>query len=110
MKPVMLYVRKQIAAAHFLEDYDGDCARLHGHTFTVEVWCRGPIKPNGIVIDFRKVKIIIGAYDHGCLNLTMPKGWPATAEALAVLLLQRIPLCVRVRVWESSDCHVEVEK
>ena len=107
---VKLYIKRKIAAAHFLPDYDGPCANLHGHTFLVEVWLEGNINhTTGMLVDFRSVKRIIDTCDHCTLNDVLPKAYqPPTAEHLAMYFLDQIPYSVKVRVWESDNCMVEV--
>jgi 6-pyruvoyltetrahydropterin/6-carboxytetrahydropterin synthase len=33
-----LIIKDKFDAAHYLKDYEGDCANLHGHTWRVEVY------------------------------------------------------------------------
>ena len=66
-------VKTDFSAAHCLREYDGDCERLHGHNWTVElsVRCRG-LNEIGIGVDFRDakkaLKDIVGRLDHNHLN------------------------------------------
>jgi 6-pyruvoyltetrahydropterin/6-carboxytetrahydropterin synthase len=62
-------------AAHRLPNVPADhkCARLHGHSFRVEVHVRGPVDPElGWVIDFADIKAafrpVHEALDHRYLN------------------------------------------
>jgi len=56
-----------------LRDYPGDCARIHGHNWIIEVFvkCR-KLDPIGIGIDFRDIKIavkeVLQGLDHFNLN------------------------------------------
>jgi 6-pyruvoyltetrahydropterin/6-carboxytetrahydropterin synthase len=43
------------AAAHFVSE-GGTCEQLHGHNYHVTVTVYGEIDPQGMVIDFRKLK------------------------------------------------------
>jgi len=68
-----IHVKTDFSAAHCLREYDGDCERLHGHNWTVEVFVRCRKLNNiGIGIDFREVKKAIGEVvkplDHSHLN------------------------------------------
>ena len=103
---VIVYVKRKFGAAHRLPSHPGKCNRLHGHTWTVESWSQGtPDQVTGMVVDFGDVKQVIDDLgDHQSLNDTLHD---PTAENLALYLLKRIPLCVRVRVWESEDTYVE---
>src|SRR5258708_12824700 len=70
-------------AAHSLPGHRGKCARLHGHSYQLEVTLRGPIKQapgasdDGMVMDFDDLsslvrQAVLDRLDHQDLN-------PATA-------------------------------
>ncbi len=68
-----LTVEKTFAAAHYLRDFDGPCANLHGHNYRVIVFVRGKeLNRLGMIADFSDVKIalatILRPLDHACLN------------------------------------------
>lgn len=116
-----LSVRARFAAAHFLRDYSGPCAQLHGHTWTVEVAVKGKgIGRNGMLIDFQELKSalkkITGELDHRNLNDLKyfgVSGVNPTAENLARHIFIRLKNELTfteggvdvslVRVWESPD-------
>lgn len=61
------------AAAHSLRGYDGDCAKLHGHNWKVEVQvCGNRLNDIGMLIDFKKIKQhakqAVEELDHTFLN------------------------------------------
>ena len=68
----MLLISKafNFEAAHRLHKYNGDCARLHGHSYHGEaVFKVNQLNKLGIAIDFKTVKkildeVIISKYDH----------------------------------------------
>jgi len=68
-----IHVKADFSAAHCLRGYEGNCERLHGHNWTVEVFVQC-IRLNeiGIGIDFRDVKKALGRVveklDHRHLN------------------------------------------
>lgn len=100
-----LFIRRKISAAHHLPGYQGKCAKLHGHTWTIEVWITGEIEEEtGMVVDFAFVKKVIDTLDHATLNdyFDMP-----TAENIAADLCKTLA-ADKVRVWESEDCYAEV--
>lgn len=72
-----VYVKTHFSAAHKLCGYPGDCARVHGHNWIVEVFvqCR-ELNEIGIGIDFRDikdgVKQVIQQLDHFDLNELEP--------------------------------------
>ena len=71
-----MYKLKTTAAfdsAHFLSGYNGKCANIHGHTWTIEVEVRANSlitagEKRGMVIDFsdlkKSVKALADRYDH----------------------------------------------
>ncbi len=68
-----IHVKMDFSAAHCLRGYDGDCERLHGHNWTVEVFIRcRRLNEIGIAVDFRDVKKalrdVVENLDHGYLN------------------------------------------
>ena len=61
------------SAAHSLRGYRGDCERLHGHNYRVEVAVASRyLDAMGVVIDFRElkqlVKGVLAGLDHRYLN------------------------------------------
>lgn len=118
-----LSIKRRFAAAHRLEGYSGQCAALHGHTWTVEAVVEGESTDScGMLIDFKILKEMVDGIiielDHTCLNdVRHFAGAGAainpTAENLAVYIFNMIKeqlkeispeIRVRgVRVWESPD-------
>lgn len=99
-------------AAHFLPRVpEGHkCARMHGHSYQVDVVIEGEIHPEtGWLVDFaeidEKVSPLIRRLDHQILNEVDGLGNP-TSELLAVWLWQRIapalPGLVEVVVSETQ--------
>lgn len=103
-------------AAHYLEDYVGPCANMHGHTYRGSVTIK-PERNNAedMVIDFKDLKEIIqqtvvNKFDHKVINEVVE--YNPTAENMvadiAHTLIPRIPvaLClIEVKLWETSDSH-----
>lgn len=105
------------AAAHRLRDYQGKCSTLHGHEWKVQVIVEGEQGPDGIIVDFNKLKQILkeeidDRFDHKYLNEIPPfdKINP-TAENMARifyhLLHDRETKVAGVRVWETPTSCVE---
>ena len=101
-------------ASHVLPLHDGRCARLHGHTYRLEVTVTGPLNDNGIVIDFADIKNAVResaltTLDHSHLNDTIDN---PTAENVAGWILDAVTRAgidaARVRLWETPDCYAEV--
>lgn len=61
------------ASAHSLRGYPGDCAKLHGHNWKIEVQvCGNRLNDIGMVIDFKEIKrhakMVVAELDHSFLN------------------------------------------
>lgn len=101
----MYYLKKtlEISGAHRLElDYPSKCTELHGHNWTITVYCKSKeLDRNGMIIDFCEIKRLIAKpLDHKILNDVIP--YNPTAENLARWCCEQIPCCYRVDVQESS--------
>ena len=108
-----LTVRDHFDAAHTLRGYDGECSRLHGHTWDVEVTVAGEDLDNvGIVYDFKRLKAelrtVLDDYDHVFLDEVRPfDDLNPTAENLARVIHERLTdsiegtAVLEVTVWES---------
>jgi 6-pyruvoyltetrahydropterin/6-carboxytetrahydropterin synthase len=115
-----LTVRTSFAAAHRLREYEGNCERLHGHNWQVEVTVESPVlDARGIAIDFRAIKGALGealaGFDHRYLNEVPPfDALNPSSENLARHVFEEMerkiagPVRVaRVTVWESEDARAE---
>jgi len=111
-----LFKTFHIEAAHRLPavPVGHKCARLHGHSFRIEVHVRGTVDPRlGWVMDFADIKQAFvplhDALDHRYLNEVSGLENP-TSENLARWIWQRLkpslPLLYRVVVHETctSGC------
>lgn len=115
-----LKVVSDFAAAHSLRDYPGDCHRLHGHNWKVEVEvCASELDGLGMVVDFKTIKAAAKTatdeLDHQYLNEVPPfDRLNPTAENMAAHLYRRIGEQLndkRVRVlsvtlWETERACV----
>lgn len=93
------------------------CARLHGHSYKVELAVRGPVDPDtGWFIDFAVLyaawEPIHKLLDHNYLN-DVPGLDNPTSEVLGKWLWDRLrpslPSLCRVTVWETADARCEYE-
>ena len=84
------------AAAHLLRDYPGDCRRLHGHNWKVEVEVTTAVLDEcGMGIDFKVIKQAIRSaareLDHQYLNEIPPFDTiNPTAENIAAYLFRGV--------------------
>ena len=91
------------------------CARLHGHSFKVELAIAGPVNPDtGWFIDFGDLhdawKPLYDVLDHNYLNEVAGLENP-TSEVLAKWIWERmktpIPSLDQVTIFETCDARCE---
>ncbi len=113
---ITLRILSEFAAAHSLRNYDGDCSRLHGHNWKIEVEVSADrLDSLGMVVDFKEVKRVTqevtGRYDHRYLNEITPFDQiNPTAEQIAQTLFEGIANGLNddrvqvdaVTVWETD--------
>ena len=130
--PTVLITRREtFSAAHRLYNpaWDdernfrvfGKDARLHGHTYTLEVTIKGAVDPaTGMVLDLRDLRdtirrLIINKTDHADLNTDVDflHGLIPSAENIVVACWQQLApefgpgQLHRLRLWESENNSVE---
>ena len=117
-----LRIKDKFCAAHQLVGYPGNCAKLHGHTWGVEVVIAGPLlNEMEMLIDFRDVKSImkkvLKPLDHSYLNdvldIELPTAehisWHIFYEIEEYLHQSDLPKDVELKevtVWESENASV----
>lgn len=112
-----LTVSGSFSAAHNLREYKGNCERLHGHNWQVEVCLASNMLDKlGMVMDFREFRealaVVLADMDHKYLNEIKPFDAinPTTENVcwqIALLLRDKLPEHVtirRVTCWESEKC------
>ena len=116
----VLKIVTDFASAHSLRNYPGDCARLHGHNWQVEVSvCSEVLDDNGIAIDFREIKkqtkLVIKRLDHQYLNEIKPFDvLNPTAENIAKYFFEEVGMLINsenvkvkeVLIWETPRSSV----
>lgn len=117
-----MQIRKSFTfeAAHVLPHHPGKCARLHGHSYRLDVTLEGPLQATGpaagMVEDFEVVSgvveaVIISAVDHRSLNELMDN---PTAENLVVWiwgkLAEALPQLAELTLWETPRACVVMTK
>ncbi len=106
------------SAAHHLTDYHGACERPHGHTYRLGVTVEGPIKKDGLVIDFVELKKVVeervlSKLDHRDLNDIFKN---PSAELVAVWIWSVLKdigkatgtkvRLISVQLWEGDNTSV----
>ena len=117
MESYELVVKTRFAAAHNLRKYHGNCERLHGHNWLVEiVLAAQKLDDLGMVMDFRQAKDLIEnifeKLDHRYLNELgeFSEDNPTTENIARFVynsLKEKLPPQVRMKkvtAWESEDC------
>jgi len=118
---VEIYKDFRFEAAHRLPHVPAGhkCARLHGHSFRVRLWLRGPIDPHqGWLMDFAEVKRhfqpLYDQLDHHYLN-DIPGLENPTSEELARWIWRQLkpnlPCLSAVEIAETctSGCRYRGE-
>ena len=108
------------AAAHYLREYDGECSRLHGHNWKVEVTVdASALDKVGMGMDFKVIKKatkdLINELDHYNLNDIPPfdKINP-TAENISAYLYKELSARLNndtakvkaITLWETDRACV----
>ena len=108
-----------IEAAHRLPNVPAEhkCARLHGHSFRIEVHVAGEVDPDsGWVQDFADIRVafqpVNDRLDHHYLN-DVPGLENPTSENLAIWiwneLLSDLPMLSKIVVQETCNCGCTYE-
>lgn len=111
-------------SAHQLLEYQGDCSRLHGHTYKLQVTVKGLPDAIGMIIDFKILKryiqeLILDELDH--YNLNDKLNFNTTAENMVVYFydiilstlvgmpefVSRKVRLVSVKLWENPSSFAE---
>jgi len=62
-----IFLEMTFDAGHRIVGHKGKCARLHGHTYRVEIRAVGPVREPGFVVDFGDLKDLVNEWDHQML-------------------------------------------
>ncbi|HWT06664.1 MAG TPA: 6-carboxytetrahydropterin synthase QueD [Xanthomonadales bacterium] len=117
-----MQIRKSFTfeAAHVLPHHPGKCARLHGHSYRLDVALEGELQASGpaagMVEDFEVVSRVVNAavineLDHRSLNELMDN---PTAENLIVWMWGRLadelPQLAELVLWETPRACAVMKK
>lgn len=113
------FIETHFSAAHRINGYEGQCGKLHGHTWKVRVQIKtAQINPIGISIDFKELRAltetVLNKLDHQLINDIPPFDCQnPTAENLSRYVYQQVALRIpenvqmdEVIVWESDNYGV----
>jgi 6-pyruvoyltetrahydropterin/6-carboxytetrahydropterin synthase len=119
VRATAVWVRKtfRFEAAHVLPYHTGKCARLHGHSYRLEVSLSGPLHETGpakgMVMDFDDLsslvnREVVDLLDHAMLNDTLEN---PTCEHIAAWIWERLapalPSLDEIVLWETAtSCAV----
>jgi len=105
-----IIIKDKFSAAHFLPNYAGDCAKMHGHTWEVEVKLRYSELIDGMAIDFRDAKNMLHDILPDHMNLNEFYDFNPTAENIAKEIYDRVlsysDRVHSVTIWESDTAGV----
>ena len=113
-----LLVEQTFDSAHYLEGYDGKCARMHGHTYKVQICVAGTKLDEqfGMLMDFKDMKKALNALveklDHQVLNDVLD--FSTTTELLAKYFYDQLAPMIpenvtlkKVVLWENpTNCAI----
>jgi len=115
-----LKILADFASAHTLRDYPGDCSRMHGHNWKLEVEVTATaLNDHGMGMDFKTIKTatreLAATLDHRYLNDIPPFDTVnPTAENIAQYFYQNLSQTVNidtakisaVTLWETDRACV----
>lgn len=115
----------EFAAAHFLPDYNGECKKMHGHNYLLQLGVKGKVdEKTGMVLDFATLKkvgdgLIIDILDHKLLNVVKDHSFPCekpTAENMVIWIKNLVtqtgflPDISFIRLYETPHNYAEWRK
>lgn len=113
---MLIKLIRSFSSAHHLPKYKGPCHDLHGHTWKAVFVIEGPVRPDGMVCDFKVVKKMLDGLlpDHQLLNDFLKN---PTAENLAQYLFEKANRELAkqglklktLEIWESDNAAAIVE-
>lgn len=114
-------------AAHHLPEYAGDCRRIHGHSYRLQVGFSGAVDAEkGMIVDFKEIKdivqyVILDKLDHRLLNHVEPQGLMVnpTAENMILWIKEKLETSITrprhveltfLRLYETVGSYAEWRK
>lgn len=103
-----LKILADFASAHTLRDYPGDCSRMHGHNWKIEVEVTATaLNSHGMGMDFKTIKTatrkLAKTLDHRYLNDIPPFDTVnPTAENIAQYFYQSLSKTINIETAKIS--------
>lgn len=107
--------------AHHLNDYEGKCRNVHGHTYKLEVTVKGVTDKNGLVIDFHDLNDmvedkVLSHIDHKYLNEVFD--FNPTCENTGLWIWEQIQKEIagtgcsleKILLWETPTSFITISK
>jgi 6-pyruvoyltetrahydropterin/6-carboxytetrahydropterin synthase len=118
---IIVYKEGNFDSAHFLRNYKGKCANMHGHRWTYKVYVSAnSLDSCGMVVDFKDLKAamkdcIEEIFDHKVVNEQVE--FNPTAENIAIHIFEVLSVAinngnrkvVQVDVFESPESCATVK-
>ncbi|SDB89942.1 6-carboxytetrahydropterin synthase [Shouchella lonarensis] len=115
-----LHKDMHLATAHYIDnERAGNCARVHGHTYVINITIAGnELDETGFLINFKHLKEAVhGRFDHTLLNddplfAQTPPSTEKVAETIYTIVndlltpLAHKPVCIQVIVRETPTSYV----
>lgn len=112
-----LKIVTHMSAAHQLREHGGQCEKLHGHNWKIEVYVTGrELGEDGLLIDFTRIKEATAALlenlDHTFLNEVEPfRSTNPSSENIARYIYQSLSRDLddqkvkvsKITAWESEN-------
>ncbi|MCX7747408.1 MAG: 6-carboxytetrahydropterin synthase QueD [Clostridia bacterium] len=107
--------------AHHLNDYEGKCKNIHGHTYKLEITVKGITDKNGLVMDFHDLDDLVNQkvlvhVDHKYLNECLE--FNPTCENIGLWIWEQIIEDIhnagcsleRIVLWETPTSFITIDK
>lgn len=123
MQPIVQLSKEfRFEASHQIPNHPGKCARLHGHSWILEVAISGPVnKETGMVVDYYDIKAIVQPIvdrldhqhlGHGWIEATSNYSYPRKvhiSHSLGVVTpaFPELPTSENLLVWIASQLPTE---
>ncbi|NLD46595.1 MAG: 6-carboxytetrahydropterin synthase QueD [Clostridiaceae bacterium] len=108
-------------SAHHLNEYNGKCKNIHGHTYKLEITVKGYPDKNGLVVDFHDLNDIVenevlSKIDHLYLNDLFD--FNPTCEMIGLWIWEEVKKRItnmecsleKLVLWETPTSFITIDK